>query len=46
MKKRDCKTCAHHTEDGCQSWDCEYINREEAVKAWKELHKEESNGKA
>ena len=45
MDERDCKTCvfnsyAHH---GCVSWDCEYINRREAVKAYKELHKEDKD---
>lgn len=43
MEERNCKDCvfnsyAHH---GCVSWDCEYINRREAVKAYKELHKED-----
>ena len=42
MEERNCKDCvfnsfAHH---GCCTWDCEYINRREAVKAYKELHKE------
>ena len=41
MSKRDCKTCVYaRTPDdpynnGCTAWDCEYINREEAIKAWK-----------
>ena len=29
---RDCKNCIYHTEDGCSKWDCEYINRQEAIK--------------
>lgn len=45
MEERKCKDCvfnsfAHH---GCCTWDCEYINRGEAVKAYKELHKEDKN---
>lgn len=32
---RDCKTCAYDTRDGCSTWDCEYINRNEAIEAWK-----------
>ena len=39
---RDCKNCVYsnmteHT-NGCTRWDCEYINIEEAVEAWKEKH--------
>ena len=37
---RDCRTCVHsnfHGEDnGCDSWECEYINKKEAIEAWKE----------
>jgi hypothetical protein len=44
---RDCKTCIHRVpvfddEEGiwrgadCDSWDCEYVNRKEALQAWKE----------
>ena len=29
---RDCKNCIHNTPDGCESWECEYINRREAIK--------------
>lgn len=32
---RDCKTCVFNTADGCVSWECEYINRDEAVEAQK-----------
>ena len=31
---RDCKNCAHYTPDGCESWDCEYINRAEAIECY------------
>ena len=35
---RDCRTCVHsnfHGEDnGCDSWECEYINKKEAIEAW------------
>lgn len=48
-KCRDCKTCVHRVpvwdeNEGiwktaeCVKWDCEYINRKEAVEAWKKLH--------
>lgn len=38
---RDCKTCIHseigHGEgNGCTAWTCEYINKKEALKAYKE----------
>ena len=29
---RDCKNCIYHTEDGCSSWECEYISKQEAIK--------------
>ena len=41
MKDRDCKTCLYaRTPDdpynnGCTAWDCDYINRKEAIEAWK-----------
>lgn len=31
---RDCKNCVHNTPDGCESWDCEYINRAEAIECY------------
>lgn len=37
MKDRDCKSCVHNTPDGCESWDCEYINRAEAIEAYETL---------
>lgn len=36
-KMRDCKTCVHQTADGCSAWDCEYINRDEAIEAYEIL---------
>ena len=46
-KERDCKTCIHRVPildeaEGiwrgadCDSWDCEYVNRREALEAWEE----------
>lgn len=36
--ERDCKTCAHKHPDGsCDSWKCEYISRDEAIKAYRKL---------
>lgn len=36
MKDRDCMTCIHKHPNGmCGSWNCEYINREEAIKAYR-----------
>lgn len=34
--ERDCDNCAHKTPKGCSSWKCEYINRKEAIAAWRE----------
>lgn len=31
---RDCKNCVHNTPDGCESWECEYINRAEAIECY------------
>lgn len=31
---RDCKNCVHYTPDGCESWDCEYISRAEAIECY------------
>lgn len=25
-QERDCKTCVWRSEDGCHSWDCDYIS--------------------
>lgn len=32
---RDCDTCVYRTADGCSTWKCEYINRTEAILAYK-----------
>ena len=39
MSDRDCKNCVRNKPDvGCTSWDCDYINRKEAIEAWKEKY--------
>lgn len=40
--ERDCKTCIYsnfknENDNGCTRWDCEYINRQEAIEAYKEM---------
>lgn len=41
MKDRDCETCLHahpfggETDNRCDAWECEYINRKEAIEAYK-----------
>lgn len=35
MKERDCKSCLFNAGDGCMSWNCEYINRDEAAAAYR-----------
>lgn len=38
----DCNKCVWGTRDGgCASWDCEFVDRDEAVKAWRKT--EEAN---
>ena len=34
--ERPCDSCVNRTRYGCVSWNCEYINRDEAIKAWRE----------
>ena len=41
--ERDCKTCIYanyknKNDNGCTRWDCEYINKQEAIDAWKRLN--------
>ena len=39
MNDRDCENCKHHTEKGCDSWDCKFerrMTREEAIEHAKE----------
>lgn len=39
--KRDCENCAHahpfggENDNRCDAWECEYINRQEAIEAYK-----------
>lgn len=39
--ERNCETCAHaqpfggENDNRCDAWECEYINRKEAIKAYK-----------
>jgi len=40
MNDRDCKNCAQSSPyagigNGCTAWDCEFISRREAIKAWR-----------
>ena len=44
MSERDCKNCLWHTDDGCSSWDCDFISREEAAEAVKKLREERKDG--
>ena len=37
-----CHTCIWSTRDGgCSSWDCEFVDKREAYKAWKEKQENE-----
>ncbi len=43
MEVRNCKNCVYAShitayDNGCTAWECEYIPRDEAIKAWKEKH--------
>lgn len=50
---RNCKTCIHKVpvfdEEGnckcaeCDSWDCNYVNRKEALEAWKKINGGKTN---
>ena len=39
---RDCDNCVHETPNGCDSWECEYIDKEEAIKAWREKYNQKA----
>lgn len=44
---RDCKTCVYsrfrdENDNGCTAWECEYINRREAIEAYKKLKEMEN----
>lgn len=39
--KADCNNCIWSSRDGsCSSWDCEFVDKREAYKAWKERQDE------
>ena len=42
---RNCYKCAHYSGEGCGSWECEFIDRKEAIRAWKKLKSEEAETK-
>ena len=43
MEDRNCNKCLWATRNGgCASWDCEFISKSEAYKAWKEMNGEEN----
>ena len=48
-RQRDCSTCAYAQPFGgkydsrCSAWSCDYINRKEAIEAWKEKYGEGSD---
>ena len=55
MDKRKCETCIHakpfggENDNRCDAWECEYINRKEAIEIWKaykngELIRRETDG--
>ena len=38
--ERDCNHCLWATRDGgCASWNCEYVNKQDAYEAWRDAHK-------
>ena len=40
--ERNCNACIWSTRDGgCSSWDCEFVDKMEAYKAWKEKQENE-----
>ena len=48
MKDRDCETCVHahpfggENDNRCDAWECDYINRKEAIEAYKARREKES----
>lgn len=49
--ERDCKTCIYsnfknENDNGCTRWDCEYINRQEAIKIYKAHKAQQEENKA
>ena len=45
MNDRNCDSCIHKTAEGCRSWECEYINRDDAIEAWREKQERQDDGK-
>ena len=46
--ERDCKTCVYanyknENDNGCTRWDCEYINKQEAIDTYKKLKEENAD---
>lgn len=39
MSDRDCENCKHHTEKGCDSWNCEYEQRMKRKEALEWLYR-------
>lgn len=42
MSDRDCEKCKHHTEKGCDSWDCKFerkVTRKETIKVFENMKK-------
>lgn len=46
--KRDCENCAHarpfggENDNRCDAWECEYIDRKEAIEAYKARREKEN----
>lgn len=36
MSDRNCNACARYSPEGCTAWGCEFIDRSEAIEAYKE----------
>ena len=49
MKDRDCETCVHakpfggENDNRCDAWECEFIDRKEAIEAYKARRENDSN---
>lgn len=47
--ERCCGTCVHarpfggENDNRCDAWECEYIDYREAIKAWEQMNRRESN---
>ena len=37
MSERNCITCVWKVDGVCQSWECDYINRADAIEAYKRM---------